>query len=127
MANLRRASARRSYRSMASNRFVSFDRTVANLAGPSSAVVRKFSMKAGSGPSASLGVSNCSMSLTFNRVSARDYNGNGRPTRRKGIAGAHNVCGANRSALLLREFFGFSGLRSVQDVGHVQRGWPKFH
>ena len=72
MADLRRDNARRSYRSKASNRFVSFDRIVANLAGPPCAVVRNFSMKVGSGTSASLGVRNCLMTLNFIRVSARE-------------------------------------------------------
>ena len=72
MADLRRDNARRSYRSKAINRFVSFHRIVANLAGPPCAVVRNFSMKVGSGTSASLGVRNCLMTLNFIRVSARD-------------------------------------------------------
>ena len=55
MANLRRDSARRSYRSRAANCFVSFDRIVANLADPSCAVVRNLSMKAGSRNACQLG------------------------------------------------------------------------
>jgi hypothetical protein len=72
MANLRRDKARRSYRSMASNCLASCNRIVANLAGPSCAVVRNFSIKSGSGTSAGLDVRSCLMTSNFSRVSARD-------------------------------------------------------
>jgi hypothetical protein len=72
MANLRRDSARRSYRSKATNRFVSSEIIVASLAGPSGVLFRHFSMETGTGISASLRVPSCLMTLNFSSVSARD-------------------------------------------------------
>ena len=102
MANLRRDSARRSYRSMVTNRFVSSERTVANLAGPSGVLFRYFSMKAGTGISVSLRVRSCLMTLNFPRCLLRFIIVRVSPTHCKGVDGAHNARGANRSALRRR-------------------------
>ena len=66
MANLRRDSARRSYRSMACICFVSCDRIVANFCGPCGVEVRNFA-KAAIGMSGAFGRRSLRMTATFIR------------------------------------------------------------
>ena len=95
IANLRRDSARRSYRSMASNFLVSCDRIVANLYGPCGV---EFTIRStvASDRSGAFFCRRRPKRATFFRMFARIHN-KGRPMCGTAIDGGHFARGANRS------------------------------